>query len=271
MEITNYSPVLTEYEKKLPIYVASIGISEHEDNVYRPDGIEDWQILYADKGEGYIKTEGKQVKLTEGSLMIFPPYYPHIYKAASDKWTTMWITYNGIASGCVSDSCASIVNTPDCEEFKRLFAELIEADNKENSINETSIIMYKILLLARNMFQQSDNNIKSGKMSEVIDYISRNFAGQPEINTLADIAGVSVGHFCRMFKAYSGKRPFEYINALRVKRAKTLLRYDINMSVSDISTAVGFSSVSYFIKIFKKSEGTTPNKYKNEITKLSLI
>jgi AraC-like DNA-binding protein len=60
--------------------------------------------------------------------------------------------------------------------------------------------------------------------------------------------------------------PIEYINQERVKRACRLLT-DEHLNVTDVSFELGYSSLSYFIKLFKEHTGTTPKQY--QLKKLS--
>ena len=59
-------------------------------------------------------------------------------------------------------------------------------------------------------------------------------------------------------------RPIEYITHLRVERAKAYLVEDPNMSITEVSVAVGYASPSYFSKVFKQYEGISPSEYKTK-------
>lgn len=61
----------------------------------------------------------------------------------------------------------------------------------------------------------------------------------------------------------TGKKYTDYITSLRMEYAKELISQE-KLSVAEICEAVGYSSVSYFIKQFKETTGTTPAKYRKE-------
>ena len=64
-------------------------------------------------------------------------------------------------------------------------------------------------------------------------------------------------------KTLTGKKYTDYVTFLRMKYAKELLSKG-KIPISDICEAVGHSSVSYFIRIFKEETGMTPAKYRKE-------
>lgn len=78
--------------------------------------------------------------------------------------------------------------------------------------------------------------------------------------SLAEIAaavGTSVGHLQRSFKAAYGLSIVEQIQLLRVRRAQQLLR-EGELSVEAVAAAVGFSSASYFSRLFTRIVGASP-------------
>ena len=78
---------------------------------------------------------------------------------------------------------------------------------------------------------------------------------------LSNIFGLTPSYFSKMFKdKYSVSIP-DYINMMRIDRAKNLLR-QTSQSVQQIAAAVGFTESSTFIRIFKKIEGVTPGVYR---------
>ncbi|SRR5579871_335590 len=93
------------------------------------------------------------------------------------------------------------------------------------------------------------------------DYLTANFAGELNLATLARSAGLSPFHFGRMFKAYTGVPPHQYLMRIRVEEAKRLLR-DSTRSVTDVCYEVGFRNLSHFIATFRARTGVTPGRYR---------
>ena len=67
-----------------------------------------------------------------------------------------------------------------------------------------------------------------------------------------------------MFREKTGRSPMQYYADLKITEAKKLLRED-NLSVSQITDALGYSGIHNFSRAFKKSTGFSPTEYKKSI------
>ena len=79
---------------------------------------------------------------------------------------------------------------------------------------------------------------------------------------MADIIHVTPQYLCILFKQLMDKRPFEYINEVRITKSKEWILSDYSLSLSSISQKVGFENPSYFGATFKKLQGITPGQFK---------
>lgn len=77
---------------------------------------------------------------------------------------------------------------------------------------------------------------------------------------LAQMAGLSVSHYSRLFKKYIGYSPIDYLTHLRVDRAKELLVLS-DYRLKSIASSVGYTDEFYFSRIFKKVTGVSPREY----------
>lgn len=78
-------------------------------------------------------------------------------------------------------------------------------------------------------------------------------------------SGLSYAQFFRRFKAYTGLTPSEYVNALRMKKAKKLL-IESSLQIKEISDILGFENEYYFSNFFKKHLKVSPSAYRKIIT-----
>ena len=80
------------------------------------------------------------------------------------------------------------------------------------------------------------------------------------LHMLADAAGYSPWHAAKVFKALTGKNPFEYIRALRLSRAAVRLRDD-KVRIVDVAFDFVFDSHEGFTRAFSKQFGLTPQRF----------
>ena len=97
---------------------------------------------------------------------------------------------------------------------------------------------------------------------KAIKMISENTGKRLTAQQIADNAGYDRSHLHRLFKAEIGMGIHEYISAVRINAAKSMLK-DGEHTIADIATLLGFSSQSHFCRAFSKAVGVTPKEYKD--------
>lgn len=112
-----------------------------------------------------------------------------------------------------------------------------------------------------NALVQSKNNDGEQK---ICDYIQAHFMDYDlSVDNIAAAMKVQNVDVRAAVRNVTGKKYTDYVTYLRMEHAKKLLA-EQKLSVAEICESVGYSSVSYFIRIFKEATGTTPAKYMKE-------
>ncbi len=99
--------------------------------------------------------------------------------------------------------------------------------------------------------------------AKIQDYLAENHSAV----TLDDVSkkfNYSKSYISHMFKKESGLTLKAYCNKLKIDDAARLL-YQTKISITEIAFMVGFNNFSYFINIFKKTTGMTPNEYRKSM------
>jgi PAS domain S-box-containing protein len=105
------------------------------------------------------------------------------------------------------------------------------------------------------------------EMAKTIKYMSKNYCEQVSVESLAEIACLSLSQFERKFKKLFHTSPLKYITKLRLNEAcKALSQSDD--TVVQIALKTGFCDQSYFTKIFTKKIGITPKGYRKQYYKV---
>ncbi len=103
------------------------------------------------------------------------------------------------------------------------------------------------------------------KLRRVMAYVDARIGGPISLHDLATVAGVSRFHFHRQFRKSVGVTPHEYVLRVRIERAKGLLTGS-DLTVGEVSGAVGFADQSHFSNIFRKLTAMTPRSFRNSMS-----
>ncbi|NEN87094.1 helix-turn-helix domain-containing protein [Paenibacillus elgii] len=99
---------------------------------------------------------------------------------------------------------------------------------------------------------------------EVRSYIEREYANPDlSLNLLCEEFGLNGKYLSRLFKEAFGVKLVDYLVGVKVEKSKELLE-NTQLSLQQISGAVGYLHVISFIRAFKKVEGTTPGEYRKK-------
>ena len=100
-------------------------------------------------------------------------------------------------------------------------------------------------------------------LKPALEYIQQNFHMAISLDEMASKCNISTSYFSKLFKKAKGDNFANYINKIRIKKAKEYLE-TTDMPILNIAFELGFEDCGYFIKVFKKIEGMTPAVYRYE-------
>jgi len=108
--------------------------------------------------------------------------------------------------------------------------------------------------------------MKTELQAEIAYYVQRNINKYIKISDVTEALNISQAHLCRIMKRDFGKSFTEYVNDLKIERAKELLE-TTDLSVSEIATMLGFEDSNYFSRLFKKLTGENTTSYRKKLKK----
>lgn len=260
-------PVI-EKQTELPFYLTGIGISDPEIHVVRKTGLFSHQFLFTSSGAGALYVYGKEYPQKTGSVFYLAPGIPHEYRPVNGKWETMWLVFRGEHShelmkkiGFEGFSYTPFCDISRCEKlFSRIYS---AAKDPINGGESSSVLLYEYILAMREamLFPPKETCGKSSIVADALMYIDRNYMQDIAIRTLSELSGVTVQHFCRVFKAQTAIRPLEYLARRRISEAKALLT-DTSLEIGEIGRMVGYPDRNYFSMVFRRIEGVSPREYR---------
>ena len=118
-------------------------------------------------------------------------------------------------------------------------------------------------LYRENDFAINNGKQRSDQIKKVLEYIEENCDRQLDLDCLSSIAGLSRGYFCSLFRQYTGRSCFDYINFVKMERAAVALSAG-DLNVSEIAYSLGFEDASYFTRLFRRYMGFSPMAYRRK-------
>ena len=157
----------------------------------------------------------------------------------------------------------------------KTISDMSEQNEFTNSRLENAIKTVSLLYDSVSEITEKSLPLKTGEsmmnsfasFSDVLSHIGTHLAENIMQETLSGIAGLSPDAFYRRFKKVLGVSPKDYIIAERLRRARTMLVLT-DLTVGEVSAAVGYDNQFYFSGLFSKKHGVSPTGYKNSVERI---
>lgn len=237
--------------------------------------------IYVLTGSMDFYLDDRKLTLSSGDFLLITSSAMHYSKAHDEKDSLFLRLFIQPALFSASESLHPLL-LPFLEDRESEFL-LLRAEKNPENLKDLLLRMHKLLetrpagfplecaglvhiLLARlyPLIHQSDVIMGTHMGPDVeaqrrmIAYIRKNY---PEKITLADIAEaglMSRSKCCQLFKKYVNRTPMDFLNTYRLEMSLRLLK-ETERPISDISLSCGFTSQSYFTKLFTERYHMTPS------------
>ncbi|WP_215141179.1 helix-turn-helix transcriptional regulator [Exiguobacterium qingdaonense] len=111
--------------------------------------------------------------------------------------------------------------------------------------------------------ESMQNEKKRESLRHMLAYIDDHIEDRPTLAQIAHTGNVSRSECSRMFATFGDTSPIAYVQMKRMERAATLLE-DLSEPIANISTRLGYASVSHFVQTFKSHHDVTPLAYRKK-------
>ena len=99
------------------------------------------------------------------------------------------------------------------------------------------------------------------RVRKAMDYLAQN-PGRPfDLEQVARHAGLSISRFAHLFKRDTGLTPQRYLEQLRMRQARQLLRLT-SLGIGEIAAELGYQDAFYFTNRFRRAEGVSPSEFR---------
>ncbi len=278
--------VLKDFETAVSVTrIANIHYFEFTDQYKTHSDSHDFcELIYIDKGALRIESEGFSGSLTDGHMLIHRAN--EVHSLSCDGGLAPGVIIIGFACENRALDVFSTEPTKLSQKEKRLLSEILKdgmsvymppydmpntADMKKrefypfgaDQLLKNHIEELLICLIRRKKEEGSFIDVSdSGNtfVSHITQYINEHYTEKIALDSLCFLFATNKTTVCREFKREHGKTVLEYVNSLKIKEAKRLLRLR-QYSATEVSELVGYSSLHYFSRAFKAETGISPKKY----------
>ena len=224
------------------------------------------ELIYVQQGCIETTVDGETHTLRAGEVCVLFPYLTHSYTQAPDA--------NGLLllfDPSITAFTNTLLNKKPVQYYAdgKLIAPLLErliTMLHQGKVKTANGYLNAILGELLEMLALEDSDGSAGSTTvKILEYCTEHFTEDITVKNVANALYVSESYVSKIFsnKLKYGFR--EYINFLRINKAKTLL-HDPGKRVVDIMFECGFRNQSSFNRVFKNICGISPKEYKTHIS-----
>jgi AraC family transcriptional regulator len=111
--------------------------------------------------------------------------------------------------------------------------------------------------------QDGTKALGTSSMKRLNDYVLAHLGERILVADLARQVGMSIDRFACTCKMQTGQSPHQFVLALRLQRARHLLRHS-SVAIAEVASACGFSNQQHLTNAMQRHAGVTPARYRKE-------
>lgn len=246
---------------------------------YGPIARNHYLFHYVISGTGTLISNGSNgstatyhIKSGEG-FMIFPKQINTYVADRDHPWEYTWVEFDGLRVKEALDLAGITMDNPVYHSNARdLTAELkneilyIAHHSEAPPLNLIGHMYLVLDYMTRS--SSSRKQLQSGKLQdfyvrEATSFVEQNFQNDITVEDIAAFCNLNRSYFGKIFRDAVGKSPQEFLISYRMTKAAELLKLT-ELSIKDISNAVGYPSQLHFSRAFKKIYGISPREWRAE-------
>ncbi|NRR04888.1 AraC family transcriptional regulator [Brevibacillus sp. RS1.1] len=233
---------------------------------------EDYMMIIATDGEGFLEIESSTYRFTRERCWIAAPRQNVRISCTGHVLDYYSFTFRVVHTRAPMEEQASeaffCMGELTCTPFSRV-VELIAEIYKHREATEALQRFYNHVRFEELLCVLAQQNVPGRTrldprraVERSIEYVEKHFQEPLTVDQLAQEANVPRWRYTQLFKEMTGEIPLDYMNQLRINRAKQLLLMTGDR-INEIAQNVGFNSEYYFSRRFKQRVGLAPGKYRN--------
>lgn len=264
----------SQYAKEHYLYVQEVGtLQSLSPHISKRDNLSSFLFFIVTKGSGTLYYKGLEQTLQTGDCIFINCQEEYAHESSIEHpWELSWVHFYGqemesFYKNYIDHNREQLFHPKDLSSFLNTLSALYDAQTSQDSFTEITCHKYLtdllFLLLTKPVQQDKETQPLNDKLNQIKNYLDEFYSQSISLEQLSSHFFISKFHLSREFKRIYGITIGNYLLTKRLSAAKTQLRFT-NDQIDVISRACGFGDAGYFIKVFKKSEGMTPNQYRKK-------
>jgi len=220
-------------------------------------------------GTRQVHCRGQVFHATEGSILAFAPGEVHAGlpdDLQGSEYCAFLVPQDRLAGWTLSPDEPGLFDSPVIDDpslarrLLRSHARLSRPGGEtDRSQDGQLLVTFEALQRWHRRAPDESGRVARKPVASVRDHIHLHYAERIRLDCLAKLAGLSVFHLIRIFRADTGLSPYAYLGQVRVHRAAQFLRE--GMPASMVASATGFADQSHLTRLFKRLVGVPPGEY----------
>ncbi|MBQ9805197.1 MAG: helix-turn-helix transcriptional regulator [Clostridia bacterium] len=237
------------------------------------------EITYVISGKGTISTNGVKTSVSKNDCYL--SFQGDVHGVSSDKETALRYFFIGFnpadptAAALLDEIHALMLEQERMDvtlpELSSLFhSQLSELQNIKKYSSETiGVLLYRMLILVYRALNKNESELQEYQAGEksilaykIMAYIDENFLSLKRLKNMESVFYFKYRYLEKCFLAITGITISDYYKDVRMRYAVKMLNK--NLSVTEISEKLNFSSIYAFSRAFSNFYGCSPSAYRRE-------
>lgn len=142
------------------------------------------------------------------------------------------------------------------------YRDTLLAIQQYHSVSNLKQFMTDFMKKVSNCLEKAEKKKYSSVVEQAVDYVQRNYQNEISVKSISADLFITPNYFSQIFKSQMGMNFIDYLNEVRVEKAKELLK-DGHLKVYEVAELSGYPNYKYFNTVFKKYTGYSPKEYRN--------
>lgn len=232
------------------------------------------ELFFIVGGKGQFLIEDRLYPVDINNLVMINPNVPHTevsLNAQPLEYIVLGIEGIELAARETSDGQFSILDHYESAEISGCLRNILREMELKNPGYEDICQAYMEILIIRLMRTTSlavpaePQTVSANRQCAAVRrYIDLHFKEALTLEQLADEGHMNKFYLSHAFKKEYGISPINYMISKRIEESKYLLA-ETDLSMSQIAQLLGFSSLSYFSQVFRRTQGVSPKEYRQSM------